>query len=129
MLPEVVDTFLINDYYDYDKEKKLLITSDDYGCNFTAKSVQKDKRFGSELASHEPAIQAVQAAGQQLIDVSQLGGAGIEQRLKQLMDVWDELKGISYQQFLTKIDEEELWISAQQLLDFGDNMSPPSRAW
>merc|ERR1719193_2547641 len=97
------------------------------------------KRFESELASHEPAIQAVQAAGQQLIDVSQLGGAEIEQRLKQLTDVWDELKGMSsargrkleesiiYQQFLAKIEEEEAWISEKQQLltvpDLGDNMA------
>ena len=31
MLPEVVNMFLINDYYDYNKEKKLLATSDNYG--------------------------------------------------------------------------------------------------
>merc|ERR1719193_2863845 len=97
------------------------------------------KRFESELASHEPAIQAVQAAGQQLIDVSQLGGAEIEQRLKQLTDVWEELKEMSsnrrnkleqsiiYQQFLANIEEEEAWISEKQQLltvpDLGDNMA------
>ena len=84
-------------------------------------------------------LQAVQAAGQQLIDVSQLGGAEIEQRLKQLTDVWDELKGMSsargrkleesiiYQRFLAKIEEEEAWISEKQQLltvpDLGDNMA------
>jgi len=123
------------------KEKKLLVTSDDYGRDLTGVQNlrKKHKRFESELASHEPAIQAVQAAGQQLIDVSQLGGAEIEQRLKQLTDVWDELKGMSsargrkleesiiYQQFLAKIEEEEAWISEKQQLltvpDLGDNMA------
>ena len=123
------------------KEKKLLVTSDDYGRDLTGVQNlrKKHKRFESELGSHEPAIQAVQEAGQQLIDVSQLGGAEIEQRLNQLTDVWEELKAMSasrgkkleesiiYQQFLAKIEEEEAWISEKQQLltvpDLGDNMA------
>jgi len=123
------------------KEKKLLVTSDDYGRDLTGVQnlKKKHKRFESELASHEPAIQAVQEAGQQLIDVSQLGGDEIEQRLKQLTDVWEELKEMStsrgrkleesiiFQQFLAKIEEEEAWISEKQQLltvpDLGDNMA------
>merc|ERR1719187_3080528 len=107
------------------KEKKLLVTSDDYGRDLTGVQNlrKKHKRFESELGSHEPAIQQVQEAGKQLIDVSQLGGVEIEQRLKQLNDVWVELKemasnrgrkleeSITYQQFLSKIEEEEAWIS------------------
>jgi spectrin alpha len=81
----------------------------------------------------------VQEAGQQLIHVSQLGGAEIEQRLRQLTDVWQELKNMAawrgkkleesiiYQQFLAKIEEEEAWISEKQQLltvpDLGDNMA------
>merc|ERR1712123_198087 len=91
------------------------------------------------LGSHEPAIQQVQEAGAQLIDSSHLGGEEIEQRLKQLSDVWEELKSmaqsigkklaesITYQQFLAKIEEEEAWISEKQQLltvpDLGDNMA------
>jgi len=123
------------------KEKKLLVTSDDYGRDLTGVQNlrKKHKRFESELNSHEPAIQAVQEAGKQLIDVSQLGGPEIEQRLKQLNDVWEELKGmastrgtkleesITFQQFLAKIEEEEAWISEKQQLltvpDLGDNMA------
>jgi len=123
------------------KEKNLLVTSDDYGRDLTGVQNlrKKHKRFESELGSHEPAIQSVQEAGQQLIDVSQLGGAEIEQRLNQLTDVWEELKAMSasrgrkleesiiYQQFLAKIEEEEAWISEKQQLltvpDLGDNMA------
>ncbi len=123
------------------KEKKLLVTSDDYGRDLTGVQNlrKKHKRFESELASHEPAIQSVQEAGQLLIDVSQLGGAEIEQRLRQLNDVWEELKNMAasrgrkleesiiYQQFLAKIEEEEAWISEKQQLltvpDLGDNMA------
>merc|ERR1719187_2685316 len=76
------------------KEKKLLVTSDDYDRDLTGVQNlrKKHKRFESELNSHEPAIQAVQEAGKQLIDTTQLGGPEIEQRLKQLNDVWEELK-------------------------------------
>merc|ERR1719309_634107 len=123
------------------KEKKLLVTSDDYGRDLTGVQNlrKKHKRFESELGSHEPAIQQVQEAGAQLIDSSHLGGAEIEQRLQQLSDVWEELKGmaqsrgkkleesITYQQFLAKIEEEEAWISEKQQLltvpDLGDNMA------
>merc|ERR1719411_1504995 len=123
------------------KEKKLLVTSDDYGRDLTGVQnlLKKHKRFESELGSHEPAIQQVQEAGAHLIDSSTLGGAEIEQRLQQLTDVWQELKqmahqrgrkleeSITFQQFLAKIEEEEAWISEKQQLltvpDLGDNMA------
>merc|ERR1719187_836486 len=123
------------------KEKKLLVTSDDYGRDLTGVQNlrKKHKRFESELGSHEPAIQQVQDAGAQLIDSSHLGGEEIEQRLQQLNNVWEELKSmaqsrgkkleesITYQQFLAKIEEEEAWISEKQQLltvpDLGDNMA------
>ena len=55
------------------KERKLLVTSDDYGRDLTGVQNlrKKHKRFERELGSHEPAIQSVQEAGQQLIYVSQ----------------------------------------------------------
>merc|ERR1712012_878959 len=123
------------------KEKKLLVTSDDYGRDLTGVQNlrKKHKRFESELASHEPAIQQVQEAGGQLIASSQFGSQEITERLKQLNDVWEELKdmaatrgqkldeSITYQQFLAKIEEEEAWISEKQQLltvpDLGDNMA------
>merc|ERR1719242_2345734 len=123
------------------KEKKLLVTSDDYGRDLTGVQnlLKKHKRFESELGSHEPAIQQVQEAGAHLIDSSTLGGAKIEERLQQLTAVWQELKqmahqrgrkleeSITYQQFLAKIEEEEAWISEKQQLltvpDLGENMA------
>merc|ERR1712241_823227 len=93
----------------------------------------------SELASHEPTIKSVKDAGQTLIDVSQFGSQEITERLKQLTDVWEELKEMSsnrrnkleqsiiYQQFLAKIEEEEAWVSEKQQLltvpDLGENMA------
>merc|ERR1719431_2415771 len=123
------------------KEKKLLVSSDDYGRDLTGVQNlrKKHKRLDAELASHEPAIKAVQEAGEKLMGVSNVGVQEIEQRLQQLSDVWEELKGmaqsrgkkleesITYQQFLAKIEEEEAWISEKQQLltvpDLGDNMA------
>lgn len=123
------------------KEKKLLVASDDYGRDLTGVQnlLKKHKRLDAELASHEPAIQAVQEAGEKLMDVSNLGVPEIEQRLKALSLAWDELQALAaergaklqqslaYQQFLAKVDEEEAWISEKQQLvvvgECGDSMA------
>ncbi|CAG0895460.1 unnamed protein product [Darwinula stevensoni] len=123
------------------KEKKLLVSSDDYGRDMTGVQnlKKKHKRLESELASHEPAIQSVQEAGEKLMDVSNLGVPEIEQRLHALNQAWVELKELAssrgqkldqsliYQQFLAKVEEEEAWISEKQQLlsvdDYGDTMA------
>lgn len=123
------------------REKKLLVGSDDYGRDLTGVQnlKKKHKRLEAELASHEPAIQSVQEAGEKLMDVSNLGVPEIEQRLKALNQAWAELKqlaatrgqkldeSLTYQQFLAKVEEEEAWISEKhQLLsveDYGDTMA------
>ena len=63
------------------REKKLLVGSDDYGRDLTGVQnlKKKHKRLEAELASHEPAIQAVQEDGEKLMDVSNLGVPEIEQ--------------------------------------------------
>nr|NVI69308.1 alpha spectrin [Cucujiformia] len=112
------------------KEKKLLVGSEDYGRDLTGVQnlKKKHKRLETELGSHEPAIQAVQEAGEKLMDVSNLGVPEIEQRLKALNQAWAELKqlaatrgqkldeSLTYQQFLAKVEEEEAWISEKQQL-------------
>lgn len=118
----------IADEESWTKEKKLLVGSDDYGRDLTGVQnlKKKHKRLEAELASHEPAIQAVQEAGEKLMDVSNLGVPEIEQRLKALNQAWAELKNLAatrgqkldesliYQQFLAKVEEEEAWITEKQ---------------
>lgn len=131
----------IADEESWTKEKKLLVGSDDYGRDLTGVQnlKKKHKRLEAELASHEPAIQAVQEAGEKLMDVSNLGVPEIEQRLKALNQAWAELKNLAatrgqkldesliYQQFLAKVEEEEAWITEKQQLlsveDYGDSMA------
>lgn len=123
------------------KEKKLLVGSDDYGRDLTGVEnlKKKHKRLVNELLSHEPAIQQVEEAGQKLMQESNLGVPEIESRLQQLQLSWQQLKQLSeergdkldqsltYQQFLTKVEEEEAWIQEKQQLlhvqDYGDTMA------
>lgn len=99
----------------------MVVASDDYGRDLTGVQnlKKKHKRLEAELASHEPAIQAVQEAGEKLMDVSNLGVPEIEQvsvdqfvclceisslrdvteyllqRLKLLNEAWSELKNMA----------------------------------
>jgi len=123
------------------KEKRLLVASDDYGRDLIGVQnlKKKHKRLESELNCHESTIRQVQEAGQSLIDASQFGGDETKDRLKQLENVWIELKEVAatrgkkleesiiYQKFLAKIEEEEAWVSEKQRLltvpDLGENMA------
>lgn len=123
------------------KEKKLLVSSDDYGRDLAGVQNlrKKHKRLEADLAAHGPTIKSVQAAGQKLMVESSVGGAEIEQRLQDLEQNWLELQNMSaarnqklaesqeYQEFLSRIDEEEAWVrEKQQLLsanDSGDTMA------
>ncbi|XP_067134094.1 spectrin alpha chain-like isoform X2 [Centruroides vittatus] len=123
------------------KEKKLLVSSDDYGRELMGVQnlLKKHLRIETELGSHEPIIQAVQETGQQLMAESKLGIPEIEQRLEALRNSWRELKKIAsdrgnkleesllYHQFLAKVEEEDAWISEKQHLlsieDYGSTMA------
>ncbi|CAG0906797.1 unnamed protein product, partial [Cyprideis torosa] len=123
------------------KEKKLLVASEDYGRDLTGVQNlrKKHKRLENELNAHEPAITAVQEAGELLMDTSNLGVPEIDQRLHALNESWAALKemcanrsakldqSLAYQQFLATIEEEEAWISEKMQLmsvtDVGDTMA------
>ena len=127
------------------KEKKLLVGSDDYGrdLNGVLNLRKKHKRFVSELKNHEATIESIQLAGQTLIEASKYGSEEIVQRLNALAASWKELndiagtrtqkleESITYHKFLTRIDEEESWISEKQQLltvpDLGENMATVQR--
>lgn len=127
------------------KEKKLLVSSSDYGHDLTGvhNLKKKHKRLQSELANHEPILQGVRDAGQKLLEqqsAASTGTAGeIEQRLQSLEGNWQQLKSMAktrgnkleesllFQQLLAKIEEEVAWISEKQQLlcvaDYGDTMA------
>lgn len=123
------------------KEKKLLVSSDDFGRDHAGVQnlIKKHKRFESDLKAHNPSIMAVRDAGQKLMKESSVGVPEIEQRLQNLEQNWQDLQNLSairnkklaesqeYQEFLSHIDEEEAWINEKQQLlsasDFGDTMA------
>jgi spectrin alpha len=126
----------IDDEEAWIKEKKLLVSSDDYGRDLTGVQNlrKKHKRLEAELSSHEPAIQGVQDTGEQLMADSNLMTEDIQQRLQQLAQNWDSLKSLSstrakkldeslaYQQFAANVEEEESWITEKQHLLSGEDI-------
>lgn len=110
------------------KEKKLLVSSEDFGRDLA--SVQnlrkKHKRLDAELQSHEPAVQQLQEIAQRLLTESNIGTRDIEKRVEQLSSNWNELKELSgqrgnrldqslkYQNWLATLEEELSWINEKQ---------------
>ena len=131
----------IDDEESWIKEKKLLTSSDDYGRELTGVQNlrKKHKRLETEIVSHEPAIQAVQDAGQDLMQDVALNHEEVQQRLDLLATNWEELKqladnrgrklddSLAYQEFLAGIEEEEAWFNEKMNLlssdDYGDTLA------
>ncbi|CAF3226908.1 unnamed protein product [Rotaria socialis] len=104
------------------KEKKLLVTSDDYGRDFNQSQNlrRKHKRFEVDLGSHQPNVQNLQQLGSQLTD--EVGNPDIERKCKDLLNHWETLKqatddrtkkldeSLTYHNWATSLDEENAWI-------------------
>lgn len=118
------------------KEKKLLVSSDDNGRDLAGvKNLRKKhKRLEAEIEGHGPAIKVVQDAGHKLMAESSVGVHEIEQRLQDLEQSWFDLQNMSaarnqrlaeseeYQNFISRIDEEEVWIREKK------HTTPPDSA-
>ncbi|KAF6025617.1 alpha-Spec [Bugula neritina] len=130
------------------KEKKILVTSEDYGKDLTGVQnlKKKHKRFEQDLASKEQTVQtvqlytfsrqAIQDQGEKMIADSTIGTDEITAHLKTLIDNWEELKSLSdlrankldqalsYRQFNVGVEEEETWIQEKEHLlsatDYGE---------
>ncbi|XP_014341660.1 spectrin alpha chain, non-erythrocytic 1 isoform X7 [Latimeria chalumnae] len=131
----------LDDEESWIKEKKLLVSSEDYGRDLTGVQNlrKKHKRLEAELAAHEPAIQGVLDTGKKLSDDNTIGKEEIQQRLSQFVDHWKELKelaaargqrleeSLEYQQFVANVEEEEAWINEKLNLvaseDYGDTLA------
>ncbi|XP_057674298.1 spectrin alpha chain, non-erythrocytic 1 isoform X4 [Corythoichthys intestinalis] len=131
----------LDDEESWIKEKKLLVSSEDYGRDLTGVQNlrKKHKRLEAELGAHEPAIKSVLDTGKKLSDDNTIGQEEIQQRLSQFVDHWKELKDLSgargqrleesldYQQFVANVEEEEAWINEKLNLvggeDYGDTLA------
>uniref|UniRef100_A0A8C1BME6 Spectrin alpha, non-erythrocytic 1 n=1 Tax=Cyprinus carpio carpio TaxID=630221 RepID=A0A8C1BME6_CYPCA len=131
----------LDDEESWIKEKKLLVSSEDYGRDLTGVQNlrKKHKRLEAELGAHEPAIQSVLETGKKLSDDNTIGQEEIQQRLAQFVEHWKELKDLAaargqrleesleYQQFVANVEEEEAWINEKLNLvgseDYGDTLA------
>uniref|UniRef100_A0A8C8GEK3 Spectrin alpha, non-erythrocytic 1 n=1 Tax=Oncorhynchus tshawytscha TaxID=74940 RepID=A0A8C8GEK3_ONCTS len=139
----------LDDEESWIKEKKLLVSSEDYGRDLTGVQNlrKKHKRLEAELGAHEPAIQSVQDTGKKLSDDNTIGQEEIEQRLGQFEEHWTEhtthrwnpiilgiqlimlffCESLEYQQFVANVEEEEAWINEKLNLvgseDYGDTLA------
>uniref|UniRef100_A0A8C9TFL8 Spectrin alpha, non-erythrocytic 1 n=1 Tax=Scleropages formosus TaxID=113540 RepID=A0A8C9TFL8_SCLFO len=131
----------LDDEESWIKEKKLLVSSKDYGRDLTGVQNlrKKHKRLEAELAAHDPAIQSVLETGRKLSDDNTIGQEEIQQRLAQFVEHWKELKDLAaargqtleesleYQQFVANVEEEEAWINEKLNLvaseDYGDTLA------
>jgi spectrin alpha len=126
----------IDDEEAWIKEKKLLVSSDDYGRDLTGVQNlrKKHKRLEAELDSHEPAIRAVEETGERLMSEASFMTEDIRERLAALSEHWDELRALAaerghklegslaHQQYVANVEEEEAWISEKQHLLSGDEI-------
>ncbi|KAI1882449.1 hypothetical protein AGOR_G00250870 [Albula goreensis] len=131
----------LDDEESWIKEKKLLVSSEDYGRDLTGVQNlrKKHKRLEAELGTHEPAIQSVLDTGKKLSDDNTIGQEEIQQRMVQFVEHWKELKDLAaargrrleesleYQQFVANVEEEEAWINEKLNLvgseDYGDTLA------
>ncbi|CAF4144388.1 unnamed protein product, partial [Rotaria magnacalcarata] len=114
--------FDLNCFFFVSKEKKLLITSDDYGRNFNQGQNlhRKHKHFDVDLETHEPNVQNIQQLGAQL--THEVGNPDIERKSADLIGHWDSLKQatnertkkldefITYHDWASSLNEENPWI-------------------
>lgn len=75
------------------KEKKLLVSSDDYGRDLTGVQnlKRKHRRLDTELASHEPHVQLVRSKGLELLRATDIGVPEIKKRMQALEENWKQI--------------------------------------
>lgn len=134
----------IDDEESWIKEKKLLVSSDDYGRDLPGvKNLRrKHRRIDTELASHEPAVTLVKQKGAELLRSAKAAGIPeehIKKRMDDLENSWGQIRDLTgdrhqrlneseaFQEFLGDVEEEEAWMNEKQQIlsseNFGDNMA------
>ncbi|TKR73840.1 hypothetical protein L596_021099 [Steinernema carpocapsae] len=131
----------VDDEESWIKEKKLLVSSDDYGRDLTGVQNlrRKHRRLDTELASHEPQVSAVRTKGLELLRADDTAAPEIQRRMAQLEESWDEIRNLTgsrhhklgeseeFQNFIGKVDEEEAWMNEKQQIlgsdNYGENMA------
>ncbi|XP_074603103.1 spectrin beta chain-like [Brevipalpus obovatus] len=109
----------------YIREKEHILSSGEIGHDLTTVHllISKNKALEEELAVHEQQLIGVLQSGQDLIEASHFGSENIQQRIKEVEDLWDKLKelqalrsarldeAIQYHQFFTDADDVDAWMA------------------
>ncbi|KAF5401772.1 Spectrin alpha chain non-erythrocytic [Paragonimus heterotremus] len=133
----------IDDEEAWIREKKIIVSSEDYGRDLIGvrNLHKKHQRIEAEVASHEPAIRQTLEQGEELMVGTLLTDPEVVRsrmqtscrqhscfRFQQLDSAWDELQSLTalrrqkleeslaYQDFLDSVEEEEAWILEKQHL-------------
>lgn len=123
------------------KEKKLLVSSDDYGKDLIGVQnlKRKHRRLNNEVISHESQVLLVKSKGLELSEISQIANEEIIKRMQDLEKNWKDIQNLAnnrkqkleeselFQNFLGKLEEEKSWLNEKQQIllsnNFGDNMA------
>lgn len=122
-------------------EKRLLISSEDYGHDLAGVQNlrRKHRRLDNELATHKPAVELVRSKGLQLLEASEIGGPEIRHRMQALESNWQQIVDLTgdrdqklneseaFQNFISKVEEERAWLNEKQQIlsspNFGENIA------
>ncbi|CAH8478758.1 unnamed protein product [Schistosoma rodhaini] len=132
----------IDDEEAWIREKKILVSSEDYGRDLIGvrNLRKKHERIENEVAAHDPFIKQVITQGEELtVGVQLADPEEIKKRIQRLQTAWEELQGLTalrrqkleeslaYQDFIDGVEEEEAWILEKQHLlsseDYGDTLA------
>ncbi|CAG2100104.1 unnamed protein product [Medioppia subpectinata] len=106
------------------KEKEQILSSAEIGHDLTTVHllISKNRALEDELAAHEQQLMAVVRVGDDLINAGHFGAENIEQRIHEIMSVWDNLKelqalrtmrlteAIDFHQFFADADDVDAWM-------------------
>ncbi|KAL5964977.1 Spectrin alpha chain [Taenia solium] len=125
------------------REKKILVSSEDYGRDLISvrNLKKKHKRLEAEIIAHKPAVHQVTQQGQELMSNTELADpVEIQRRIDHLNQAWEELQTLTanrdrkldessdYQDFLDAVEEETAWILEKQHLLSSDDHGDTSAA-
>lgn len=125
------------------REKKILVSSEDYGRDLISvrNLKKKHKRLEAEIVAHKPAVHQVTQQGQELMSNTELADpVEIQKRIDHLNQSWEELQTLTanrdrkldessdYQDFLDAVEEETAWILEKQHLLSSDDHGDTSAA-
>ena len=106
------------------KEKENILSQSDIGHDLTTVHLllSKHKTLENDLGSHEPQLMSCVQVGQDLVDQQQFGAEKVEERIQEIMKLWQGLKdmdvyrrnrlteAVDYHQFFADADDVDTWM-------------------